>query len=201
MPDTKTEETKTAPKTEFAQPRRKGQLRDVQIEPSEIPAPEIANEDFSPQAFAAVNIFNEEGEATGEFYIDEQKAKWLWFARPGGQIPARPSYTVKAMHKDGRLTQIPFEPQINNTAAGDLSDAIGLTRARRKGLHVFIDWDTMLPVYCPASDCWAMGNAKWQGFCSPQHANRTLPNTFNEAGEVLQGLMSRNATTSRVWGT
>lgn len=188
-------ETKTVNETDFQKPRRKGELRSATLMKSDIPAPEIANEDFGPQAFAAVHSED------GTFTIDPEKARWLHFTKGGQATPSRPSYTVKAMQPDGRFIQIPFEPQINNTAAGDKEDAVGLHRARRKGIHVFIDWDTLLPVYCPASDCWAKGDPKFEGFCTASHANRTLPNRFSESGEVLQGLMSRNVTTSRVWGT
>lgn len=191
MTDTKTEEKVDT--SAFDKPRRRGELTSSKLVRSDIPAPVIDNAEFGPQAFAAVPAED------GTFTIDKDKAQWLHFTKPGGTIPNRPSYTIKAFQPDGRLIQIPFEPQIQNSAAGDKEDAIGLHRARRKGIHVLIDWDSLLPVYCPASDCWAQGNPKFEGFCSPQHANKTLPNRFNEAGEVQQGLMSRNVTTSRVW--
>jgi hypothetical protein len=144
---------------------------------------------FGPTAFSA----NLEGDIAGfvdqqEFSIDETRATKLHFTAPGQRLPKKTLYTVKAFHKDGRLVQLPFEEQIQNTAGGDPQDALGLRRYQNKGMVVLIDWDTLIPIYCAAWDCWA--KATNSGFCSSAHQSYTLPN----ANHGVEGV-----TTSRVW--
>lgn len=164
---------------------------------------------FGPTAFAAKPV----GEITGsyetqEFELDEDKARFVHFRHPGGNLPAKRLYTVKAMQPNGTLVQLPFEDQINNTAGSDRSDAIGLRRYERKGYRIFMDWNTLQPLYCAAYGCFAAAlgiNEEYAGqyrhFCGQAHAQLTLPNQFSEAGAVMEGLMSQGATTSRVWGS
>jgi hypothetical protein len=146
---------------------------------------------FGPAAFAAVV---EADGVTGFidsqiFSIDEERATKLFFTAPGQSLPKKPIYMVKAFHKDGRLVQLPFEEQIQNTAGGDRMDALGLRRYQNAGMTILIDWNTLIPVYCAAFDCWA--KATPSGFCCPEHRGSTLPGADSPA---LQGV-----TTSRVW--
>ncbi len=190
--------------------RRKGNTegRIADSFPSDIPYPKEAHgEDFEfygPQGFAAVIPAGTELSAHSteqEFVIDPDRVEVLYFTRPGQNLPKKRLYTVKAIHKDGRIVQLPFEAQINNSAGGDPEDAIGLRRYQRKGITLLIDWDTMTPVYCAAWGCWAQAQAgtDWAGFCSGRHAQHTLPNRFNDAGNITRGLMEQGVTTSRVW--
>lgn len=137
-----------------------------------------------------------------EFVIDEAQLKTLKFTAPDQNLSGNSRlYTVKALHKDGRLVQLPFEAQIQNTAGGDPEDAIGLRRYQRKGITVLIDWDTLTPVYCAAWGCWAKANAGGQfpGFCGQRHAVHTLPNKYKESGEILNQMFGERATTTRTW--
>lgn len=160
-------------------------------------------EGFGPTAFAARPV----GETTGsydtqEFELDEDRAKFVHFMQPGQNLPKKRLYTVKAMKPNGALIQLPFEPQISNTAGGDREDAIGLRRYQRKGFEVFYNFETSTPLFCAAWGCFAQsqGSGLYKDFCTSGHARVTLPNAFDDAGEVLQGLLSQGATTSRVWG-
>lgn len=157
------------------------------------------------------------GEITGnletqQFTLNEDALKGMTFQAPGRNLPNKKLYTVKAFHRDGTLVQLPFESQINNTAGGEIEDAIGIRRYQRKGLLVLIDWNTLLPVYCAAFECWAAAMrpelndrfpqhvaATNTGFCSIRHAQHILPNRFNDAAQIL-GAFGKDATTSRVWG-
>lgn len=151
---------------------------------------------------------------TQQFTVVEERLRGLTFAAPAQNLPKKRLYVVKAFHLDGRLGQIPFEPQINNTAGGELEDAIGLHREQRKGRLILIDWNTMIPVYCAARDCWAASmrkdlierfpahaDAVNTGFCSMRHAQHTMPNRFRDAEAILGGMFGAGATTSRVWGS
>lgn len=171
-------------------------------------------DNLSPTSVFAVPY----GEITGnietqEFTLDEEKLKGMVFQMPAKNLPGKRLYTVKAFHEDGTLVQLPFESQINNTAGGELEDAIGIRRYQRKGLLVLIDWNTLMPVYCAAFECWAAAMrpelvdrfpqhqaAVGTGFCSVRHAQHTMPNRFSQAAEIL-GAFGKDATTSRVWGT
>jgi hypothetical protein len=135
-----------------------------------------------------------------EFVINPEKVDFLRFQKPGRNLPKKRLYNIKGLHKDGRLSQFPFEPQINNTAGGDPQDAIGLRRYQRKGIYLFIEWDTMRPVYCGAWNCFAQAaqEGEFVGFCSMRHAQHTLPNRFKNAGGMMNAL-GRDVTTSRVW--
>ncbi len=190
-----------------------------ELRDSDIPYPvEIHGNDFEhygPQGMGAVIPDGTEIAAYAgdqEFMVDPEQVKVLKFGRPGRNLPGRSRlYTVKAIHKDRRLVQLPFEEQIQNTAGGDLEDAIGLRRYQRKGIHILIDWNTLLTVYCAAWDCWAQasevdtdGNLvplepAAPSFCTLRHAAHTMPNKYKDAGAILSGMFGDNATTSRTW--
>lgn len=169
---------------------------------------------LSPTSYLTTPV----GEITGftdtqEFEVVEERLKGLTFAAPGRNLPAgKRQYTVKAFHQDGRLVQLPFEQQIQNTAGGEIEDAIGLRRYERKGILLLFDFRTMMPVYCAARECWAAAMreellerfpehraAVGTGFCSVRHAQFTLPNRFRDAGAILSGMFGQDATTSRIW--
>lgn len=146
-----------------------------------------------------------------EFVIDPEKVKTFKFKAPGQNLPKKRLYTVKALHKDGRLVQLGFEDQIQNNAGGDPEDAIGLRRYQRKGITVLINWSTLVPLYCAAWGCWAQASTvdedgeyvpldpSFPGFCSQRHAMHTLPNKYKNSGEILSGMFGEGATTSRTW--
>jgi hypothetical protein len=136
-----------------------------------------------------------------EFIIDPEMVRHLMFQKPGRNLPKKRLYTVKALHKDGRLVQLPFEAQIQNNAGGDPGDAIGLRRYQRKGILVFIDFDTLIPVYCAALGCFAAAtqDGQYVGFCTLKHAKHTLPNQYKDAGTIASSIFGENATTSRTW--
>lgn len=194
-------EAKTAPKNKRTLAGGGGSR--VKLTESDIPRPELDRELMKPTAFGT----STDGlEVTGsvdtqQFYIEEDKVENLWFAEPGQNLPKKRLYTIKALHQDGRLVQLPSEPQIQNNAGGDPEDFIGLQRYARKGIKLLVtDTQTMTPLYCAAWDCWARaehGN-DFPGFCSQRHAVHTLPNRFKGAGDVL-GAFGRDATTSRTW--
>lgn len=179
-----------------------------EFHPSDIPYPEgIHGEEFEfygPSGFAAyvpegtpISAFStEQG-----FVIDPEKVRVLHFQKPGRNLPKKRLYTVKAIHKDGRLVQLPFEQQIQNNAGGDPQDAIGLHRYERKGIHVLIDWNTLMPVYCAAWGCFAQATqtGAFTGFCTQRHAMHTMPNNYKDAGEITKGVFGEGATTSRTW--
>jgi hypothetical protein len=190
---------------------RAGRRVKVEID-ADMPWPEIDFEALYPTSYFAV--IDKQGESLDdiEFHVDEDKLVGLAFAKPDLQIRSKSLYVVKGLQPDGRIIQIPFEDQINNTAAGDREDALGLRRYERRGITLFWDWASFLPIYCAHIDCWARAmvpelGAKYPqhraaantGFCSLRHQARTLPNMFDEAGNVRQGLMSAGVTTSRLW--
>jgi len=185
------------------QARIKGGGRSTETEESDIARPELDFDEFGPTAFGT----STEGlEITGstdtqQFYLDESKVANLWFSKPGQNLPKKRLYTVKALHRNGTLVQLPSEPQIQNNAGGDPEDFIGLNRYARKGIKLLVtDLQTMTPLYCAAWDCWARAEqgGKFPGFCSQRHAMHTLPNRFKGAEETL-GAFGRGATTSRTW--
>ena len=190
--------------------RRKGgaEGKAIDLYPSDIPYPvEAHGEDFEyygPQGWAATIPEGTEVapySAEQEFIIDADRVAVLHFTKPGLNLPKKRLYTVKALHKDGRLVQLPFEAQIQNTAGGDPEDAIGLRRYQRKGITLLIDWDTLTPIYCAAWGCWAQGHeaGDFPGFCAMRHAMHTLPNRFKDAGNITRSLMEQGVTTSRIW--
>ena len=182
--------------------RVKGGNRD-KLETSDIPFPDMDQDDYGPTGYGT----STEGlDVTGstntqEFYIDESKLEGLPFEPAGQNLPKKRLYTVKALHRDGRLVQLPSEPQIQNNAGGDPEDFIGLNRYARKGIKLLVtDMGSMQPLYCAAWGCWAKAehNSSFPGFCSQRHAVHTLPNRFQGSDETL-GAFGRNATTSRTW--
>lgn len=163
-----------------------------------VPA-EVSPDEFGPAAFAAVLVPPITGDyETQAFTLDGDKVQYLHFTPSGANLPKKRLYTVKAFHRDGRLVQLPFEPQIQNSAGGDPEDAIGLRRYQRKGLILLFDFETLQPVYCAAWGCWAKADGV-TGFCSQRHAHHTLPNKFAAAGEIMRGLFDQGVTTTRVW--
>ncbi len=189
--------------------RKKGSAQSGKFFPSEIPYPAgIHGEDFElygPSGFASfipdgtdISVYS----TNQEFMIDEDKVRVLYFQTAGRNLPKKRLYTVKAIHRDGRLVQLPFETQIQNSAGGDAEDAIGLHRYQRKGIHILIDWDTLIPVYCAAWGCFAAAaqNGDFVAFCSVRHSQHTLPNQQQgDAGQAM-GMFSKGSTTSRTWG-
>lgn len=182
--------------------RRRGEKSD-ELVVSDIPYPDMDFEKFGPTAYGT----STEGlEITGsvdtqEFYIEEEKLQFLRFQPAGQNLPKKRLYTVKALHEDGTLVQLPSEPQIQNNAGGDPEDFIGLNRYARKGIKLLVtDMASMLPLYCAAWGCWARAehNNEFPGFCSMRHAEHTLPNRFRDADQTL-GSFGRNSTTSRTW--
>jgi hypothetical protein len=138
-----------------------------------------------------------------EFMIDPEDVEFLSFDRPGRNLPKKRLYNIKGIHKDGRFGQFGFEPQIGNNAGGDPEDAIGLRRKQRKGIHLLIDWDTLVPVYCAAWGCWAQAEpgGNYVGFCTLRHAQHTLPNAYKGGSEISKGLMESGVTTRNVWAS
>jgi len=181
----------------------------IELETSDIPYPEgIHGEDYEfygPQGFAASIPEGTEREAYSAdqpFYLDEEKLKFIQFdSTRGRNLPKKRQYTIKAIHRDGRLVQLGFEPQIQNNAGGDPEDAIGLRRYQRKGIHLLFDFDTFRPIYCAAWGCWAQADqtGPYVGFCSERHAKHTLPNRYKEASAIMGALMEQGVTTSRTW--
>lgn len=172
----------------------------------EYPA-EVHGEDFEhygPTGFGAVIPEGVEIAAYAgdqEFVIVPEKVNTLKFQKPGRNLPKKRLYTIKAIHKNGTLVQLPFEAQTQNNAGGDPEDAIGLRRYQRKGIKVLIDFQTLVPVYCAAWDCWARAaqEGPFVGFCTQRHAKHTLPNQYKDAGAIVSGIFGENATTSRTW--
>lgn len=141
--------------------------------------------------------------ADQEFVINPDLVRNIMFAQPGKNLPKKRLYNVKGLHRDGRFNQFAFEGQINNTAGGDPADAIGLRRYERKGIHMFIDWNTLIPLFCGAWNCWAKAaqSGEFTGFCSMRHAQHTLPNRYKGGGgaEAQLSAMGRDVTTTAVW--
>lgn len=168
---------------------------------SGVRSPELDPDVLGPASFAAVAQLPITGNSESQvFIIDADKMKYLHFTEPGLNLPKKRLYTVKAFSPSGTLVQLPFEPQIQNSAGGDPMDAIGLHRYARKGFKLLFNFETMQPVYCAAWGCWAQADGR-TGFCTTRHAAHTLPNRFKDAGEIVQGLMSQGVTTSRIWGS
>ena len=176
--------------------------------PSDVPYPEGIHGDnfefYGPSGFAAEIPDGTEIAAYASeqgFVINPDKVRVLYFQKPGRDLPKKRLYTMKAIHRDGRLVQLPFEPQIQNNAGGDPEDAIGLRRYERKGIHILVDWATLMPVYCASWGCLAQAEqgGQFAGFCSEKHARHTLPNRYKDAGAITSGIFGQNATTSRTW--
>lgn len=185
-----------------------GRSGTAQLTESDIPYPsEVHGEDF--EFYGPMGSASEIPSGTEvapysteqEFIINPSKVAHLMFDRPGRNLPPKRLYNIKGIHKDGRLVQLPFEAQIQNNAGGDPEDAIGLRRYQRKGIHLLIDFDTLIPVYCAAWDCWAQAAAGGNhvGFCSLRHAQHTLPNAYKGGSEIARGLMEQGVTTTSVW--
>lgn len=189
--------------------RRKGSAQSTKFFPSEIPYPEgIHGKDFELYGSAGFASYIPDGtdvsvySSDQEFMIDEDKVKVLYFQTAGRNLQKKRLYTIKAIHRDGRLVQLPFEAQIQNNAGGDPADAIGMRRYERKGIHILIDWSTLIPVYCGAWSCFAAAaqNGEHVAFCSMRHAQHTLPNQYKDANEAqMMGMFSKGSTTTRTW--
>jgi hypothetical protein len=188
--------------------RKKGTSQTRDFFPSKIPYPEgIHGENFElygPAGFASyvpegtdISVYSNDQ----EFMIDPEKVKVLWFQNPDRNLAKKRLYMIKGIHQDGRLTQFPFESQIQNNAGGDPNDAIGLHRYERKGVHLLIDWTTLIPIYCAAWGCFAAAaqNGNHIAFCGLRHADHTLPNRHKGEGGAAMGMFSKGVTTSRTW--
>jgi hypothetical protein len=157
-----------------------------------------------------------EGEITGsidtqEFTIKEELLKGLTFEPPGRKLErGRALRTVKALKPNGVLSQLPFEGQINNGAAGDVKDALGIRYYQRKGFLIFMNFDTLEPIYCFARNCHAAAmvpqlaqrfpqhaDVIGSGYCSYEHMVFTEPNLARNAAGL--GMFGLNATTTRSW--
>lgn len=190
---------------DFSAPRTKQGARDRKLLVSELPTPEgVDFALFGPTAFAAeVDGLAITGEVdTQEFRLNEEKATVLNFAAPDQNLPKKRLYVIKALHRDGRLVQLPAELQHNNNAGGDPEDFIGLNRYRRKGIILLVeDTITFAPLYCAAWGCFAraQNDTNHAGFCGLRHAKHTLPNRYKNADVIVQGLMEAGVTTSRTW--
>lgn len=208
-------EAATKKKEEKPQPKGVGSIRtkggaggSSVLKDSDIPYPEgIHGEDFEFYGPSGFGAEIPEGTAISpygadqEFIITPERVATLKFTEAGRNLPKKRLYTIKAIHKDGRLVQLPFELQIQNNAGGDPEDAIGLRRYQRKGIHILIDWSNLAPIYCAAWDCWARAANQGQfiGFCSERHARHTLPNRYKGAGEIVQGMLEAGVTTTSTW--
>lgn len=188
--------------------RKRGSAQSGDYFKSDIPYPEgIHGENFElygPAGFASfipegtdISVYSSEQ----EFMIDPERVKWLFFQTKGRNLPKKRLYTIKGIHRDGRLRQFGYEDQIQNTAGGDPEDAIGIRRYERKGIHMFIDWVTMVPVYCGAWGCFAQADQTGEAvaFCTTRHAQHTLPNRFKQGDQGMMSMFSKDSTTSRVW--
>jgi hypothetical protein len=193
---------KTDP-SDFSQPRRKRGGNSGQISESDMLFPEMDFDEYGPTAWGAStdNLEVTGSTDTQEFFLDAAKLKHLPVMAPGTNLPKKRLYTVKALHRDGRLVQLGAELQIQNNAGGDPEDMIGLRRYQRKGLHVLIDFETGTPWYCAAWGCFAkaLTDGRFVGFCDERHAKHTLPNAYKNAGQIMAGLMEQGVTTSRTW--
>jgi len=185
--------------------RRGGSRRKAVMTESDIPYPSNVHGDdyefYSPSGLASVipeGVDIADNSDDQEFMIDGDRIKNLAFDTPGRNLPKKRLYNIKAIHKDGRIVQLPFEAQIQNNAGGDEADAIGLRRYQRKGMYVLIDWDTLIPVYCASWDCWAQA-VGGTAFCSERHGKHTMPNRYKDAQGVNAGVFGDNATTARTW--
>ena len=182
----------------------------VKLEKSDVPYPKGIHgenyEKYTASGFAARIPEGTEitpNTSEQEFEIDEDKVTWLYFDRPGRDLPKKRLYNIKGIHEDGRLVQVPFVRTVMNNAAGDPNDAIGLRRAERKGITLLLhDWETLRPIYCGAWDCWAKAveEGNFVGFCTLRHAQHTVPNTFKGKDDVTLGIMESGVTTRQTWG-
>ena len=193
--------TKKRRQTKDPKTRKMAQGRAAKFVESDVPYPAEAHgedfEEYGPMGYAAkvgdydVAAYSFEQ----EFMLDEEMLKNLPFQAPGRPIPAKGLYTIKAIKPNGVLSQLPFEPQIQNTAGGEIEDAIGLRRYQRKGYLILMDFQTLQPVYCAAAECWA--KAKPGGFCTDAHRQITMPSESKES----KGMLEAGVTTSRIWGS
>lgn len=181
-----------------------GAAKTERLSPSTQPFPERDMDLLGPAAFGtSTDGLELTGyTATQEFFLDASKLEFLPVAKPGLNLPAKRLYVIKAIHRDGVIVQLPQEIRHNNNAGGDPEDMIGLRRYQRKGILLLMNFETGIPWYCAAWDCWAQSETgvSHAGFCSARHAQHTLPNRFKESGEILSSLMSQGVTTSQVWG-
>jgi hypothetical protein len=156
-----------------------------------------------------------EGEITGSihtqtFSIREERLKGLMFEQPNRKLEAgRSLRVVKAIKPNGGLVQLPFESRVNNAAAGEVGDVIGLRTYQRKRFILLMDVDTLSPVYCFARNCWAAAmvpqlvamfpqhsDVVGSGYCAYDHMVFTEPNLGRQAS---LGTFGQNATTSQSW--
>lgn len=187
-------------------------IRPEDLVDSDIPYPkEVHGEDFelySLQGFAAYILPGtdiEDYASDQQFIIDPAKVQFLKFDRPGRPLgKAQRAYVVKHIKPNGIMGQTIFEAQVNNSAAGDRSDAIGLWKHIRKGFKLLIDIETLIPIYCAAVNCWAQAvqDGNYVGFCTMEHAMHTMPNDFKggEGPGAALGMLQQGVTTRSKWG-
>lgn len=190
----------------FGRKRRRGEgPENVELFDSDIPYPvEVHGEDFEhmgPYAYAAeipadaiISAYSDDQ----EFVIDPDKVKTLKFQRPNRNLPKKRLFNVKAIKPTGDIVQLPFEPQIQNTAGGNIADALGLRRYQAKGFFILMDFQTLQTTYCGGWDCWARALADGgphTNFCGEMHSKHTRPNQGAAKGFGF----GEGVTSSRVW--
>ena len=137
-----------------------------------------------------VEEIDHEPDSTYGGSLDE---RFLPFAKPGMRVEAKSIYTVKGVHKDGTVVQLPLEDQINNNVASP-ETFLGLQAYIRKGMTVFFDPMQGIGAFCPTWACWAEWNDKNpRGFCCEAHMKATIGENEAPSG------FAQNATTSSTW--
>lgn len=185
----------TTPKSKAAKRSfSRNMLNAVDAEASDVDAPYIEETDLGPTSFA-VDIDEASTEENTVFTVDEDRLKKLHFTKPGARVASKKLFTVKAFNPNGTLIQLPFEAQIQNTAASSREDAIGLRRYQSKGFQLLYDFDTGRTIYCATWDCWAQARPG-NDFCSDGHQNQTMP---RQEDTLSGGAFTPGATTKRVW--
>lgn len=193
---TETVETKKAPaetpEAPEAAPRTKSRTAKggrKAATPSKTPSPVAEDSDnWGPTAYAAEPVGEITHDAsTQEFVINEERRTVLHFAPPGQPLGKAGLFCIKAFTPSGILVQLPLEGQVNNQTAAPES-LVGLRKYSDRGYTALFDYETNLPVYCSALDCWAEARPK-DAFCSDAHGDHTL--RYKSRVE--------NVTTSEVW--
>ncbi len=153
-----------------------------------IPLPEIDSDDLQSAGWQAnVTQVDSDGKPI-DWEADPERE--VYFDTPGGPLAGKRLKVMKALMLDGRLVQLPVEPQINNQVAGDEADRLGLQRYIRRGAQLLTRKDNS-PIVCMAWDCWAEAQAKFAGFCSAEHRQHTEPS--NPEGRFGMNVTGRSS--------
>lgn len=143
---------------------------------------------------ASIFATNEDGGALPrnvDVPVDEDKVAEFDFHAPGLKLKGKKQVTMKSLHPQGALVQLPNEPQINNGISGDPQDKLGLNLYRRKGFQMLED-ENGNPIVCQAWGCWAEAQPQFAYYCCEPHRDYTNP-----AGEAAGVGFSFGATTKR----